>query len=206
MRRGMELKRIEYIGGFVQEEKFPSNGKPEFAFIGRSNVGKSSLINFLVNRKNLAYVSKEPGKTQLFNFYLVDNQWHLVDLPGYGYAKVSQKTREIWLKNIHRYFQKRKALSNTFVLIDSNIPPQKIDLEFIKFLGDQRVPFALVFTKTDRVKLSVKQENIAAFCSRLKEDWKNLPPIFEASVVRKTGKEEILAFINQVIENQVIKH
>lgn len=201
----MEPRQIEYKGSFIKVEDCPQDQKPEFAFIGRSNVGKSSLINLICGRKNLAYVSKQPGKTQLINFFQVDDIWYLVDLPGYGYAKVSQKTRASWRKMIEYYFKNRKSLQCAFVLIDSNVPPQAIDLEFINQLGSWQVPFVIVYTKTDRLRAGELAKNIEAFQKAMLESWDSLPEQFISSATKKKGKEELIDFIGQILNQTVGK-
>ncbi len=194
----MNIKSATYIGSFPREAGCPKDGKPEYAFIGRSNVGKSSLINMLCNRKELARVSNKPGKTQNLNFYLINEAWYLVDLPGYGYAKVSKKTRESFEKMIEQYLLERKKLQCAFVLIDANIPPQKIDLEFVNWLGEKGVPFVLVFTKTDRMSKLQGQRQVDLFNKALKENWEALPPHFITSAVERTGRDALLDYIAEI--------
>lgn len=194
----MNIKSATYIGSFPREAGCPKDGKPEYAFIGRSNVGKSSLINMLCNRKELARVSNKPGKTQNLNFYLINEAWYLVDLPGYGYAKVSKKTRESFGKMIEQYLLERKKLQCAFVLIDANIPPQKIDLEFVNWLGEKGVPFVLVFTKTDRMSKLQGQRQVDLFNKALKENWEALPPHFITSAVERTGRDALLDYIAEI--------
>jgi GTP-binding protein len=194
----MEVHQIAFAGSYPAESQCPKDEKPEYAFIGRSNVGKSSLINMLTGRKELARTSKKPGKTQLLNFFLVDGSWYLVDLPGYGYAKISKRKRRDWEKMIQGYLVKRATLQCAFVLIDGNIPPQKIDIEFVNWLGEMRVPFVLVFTKTDRPKPEQLEANIQAFRSALQEYWETLPPQFVTSSRSGAGRRELLDFIGQV--------
>lgn len=196
----MEINHVAFAGSYPRETQCPRDEKPEFAFIGRSNVGKSSLINMLCGRKEIAHTSKKPGKTQLINYFLVDGAWYLVDLPGYGYAKISKKKRREWEKMIQDYLVKRPTLQCAFVLIDSKIPPQPIDIEFINWLGEMRVPFVIVFTKTDRPKKKQLEANIAAFQTALKEHWAELPQQFLTSARKGTGKEEVLSFIKAVNE------
>jgi len=194
----MEVHHIAFAGSFPTESQCPKDGKPEYAFIGRSNVGKSSLINMLTGRKELARTSKKPGKTQLLNFFLVDGSWYLVDLPGYGYAKISKRKRREWEKMIQGYLVKRATLLCAFVLIDANVPPQKIDIEFINWLGEMRVPFVLVFTKSDRLKPAELEANIAAFRLALEVYWEPLPQQFVTSSRERTGRQQMLDFIGQV--------
>ncbi len=194
----MEIHQIAFAGSYPAESQCPKDEKPEYAFIGRSNVGKSSLINMLTGRKELARTSKKPGKTQLLNFFLVDGSWYLVDLPGYGYAKISKRKRREWEKMIQGYLVKRSTLQCAFVMIDANIPPQKIDIEFVNWLGEMRVPFVLVFTKTDRPKPPQLEANIEAFRAALEEYWASLPQQFITSSRSGAGRRELLDFIGQV--------
>ena len=194
------INEAKYIGSFPSEAKCPKDNKPEYAFIGRSNVGKSSLINMLCGRKALARVSKKPGKTQYLNYYLIDQNWYIVDLPGYGYAKISKKKRKEWERMIYGYLQKRLNLQCAFVLIDANIPPQKIDVEFINWLGEIRVPFVLVFTKTDRQHTDKIAKNIEVFGEELLKYWNELPQQFISSAVKRVGQDDILTFIEGVNE------
>ena len=181
--------------------KCPKPEKPEIAFIGRSNVGKSSLINMLAGRKNLAKTSGRPGKTQLINHFLIDEQWYLVDLPGYGYAKTSKKNRAAWGKMIEEYILNRSNLQIVFVLIDSRLEPQRIDLEFINWLGECGVPLALVFTKADKQSINKGQQNIAKFRKTLSQSWAELPPIALTSSENGYGKEMMTDYIASIIEN-----
>ncbi len=168
---------------------------PEYAFIGRSNVGKSSLINRLLERKNLARISSTPGKTRLINHFLVNNEWYLVDLPGYGYARISKKERDKWEVMIHSYLTQRQNLVNTFILVDSRIEPKKSDLDFINWFGEQELPFTIVFTKTDKLTANTMASNIAAFKAKLSEEWDELPTMFVTSAESGKGRDEILDFI-----------
>jgi len=176
-------------------QKCPEPTKPEFAFIGRSNVGKSSLINMLTGQKKLAKTSSRPGKTQLINHFLINEAWYLVDLPGYGYAKVSKKSKEKFQAYIVDYVLKRENLYCLFVLVDSRLELQKIDLEFINWLGEKEVPFALIFTKADKLGANKLGKNISDYKDQLLEYWAELPPIFVSSAEDGTGKEDILEFI-----------
>ncbi|PLW94411.1 MAG: YihA family ribosome biogenesis GTP-binding protein [Marinilabiliales bacterium] len=180
-------------------KKCPKADLPEFAFIGRSNVGKSSLINALANNKKLAKTSSTPGKTRLINHFLVDKRWFLVDLPGYGYAKASKKSRHIWGEMSSKYLQNRENLMCTFVLIDVRLEPQKNDLEFINWCGEKQLPIAIIFTKSDKLKAGEIQSNIAGFEKSLLEYWEELPPRFLTSSVKKNGLAEILEYINGII-------
>ncbi|MFT6055559.1 MAG: GTP-binding protein [Roseivirga sp.] len=179
----------------------PPAEKAEFAFIGRSNVGKSSLINMLTKRKNLAKTSGRPGKTQLINHFLIDESWYLVDLPGYGYAKASKKNRAAWGQMIEDYLIGRENLQLTFVLIDSRLEPQKIDLEFINWLGASGIPFALVFTKADKQSVNKTQQSIAKFKKALKETWEDLPVMFSSSAETGAGRDELIEYIDVVLNN-----
>ncbi|MFT2011143.1 ribosome biogenesis GTP-binding protein YihA/YsxC [Pontibacter sp. 13R65] len=194
----MVIKDAKFLMSNTRIELCPAPDKPEYAFIGRSNVGKSSLINMLTNQSKLAKTSASPGKTQLINHFLINDEWYLVDLPGYGYAKVSKTSREAWRKMINYYFQQRENLTCVFVLIDSRHEPLKPDLEFINQLGTIGVPFVLVFTKTDKQSNTKTDVNIAAFMRKLKETWEELPQIFRTSSTAKTGRDEILNFIEEV--------
>ena len=196
----MELKS-KFVGSFPMVKLCPDSDLPEFAFIGRSNVGKSSLINMLCQEKNLALVSQTPGKTRMLNYYLINQQWHLVDLPGYGWARVSKKFKEEFDKLINFYLTNREQLTNIFLLIDSNVPPQKIDLEFMDKLGQWGVPFSIIFTKVDKNKKGVDiSANIKAFEEKIAENWEELPPIFRSSSEKKIGRQEILDYIVSIIK------
>jgi GTP-binding protein len=194
----VQIHSATFVSSHTDHQDAPATGLPEFAFIGRSNVGKSSLINLLTERKELARTSNTPGKTQLINYFAINEQWYLVDLPGYGYAQVSKKSRGKWSKMTEAYLQQRPTLVNAFVLIDSNIPPQAIDLEFCNWLGEHGIPFVLVYTKTDRKKKDI-EEHIAAFEAAMLEHWETLPPSFVSSAVKGTGRAEILSFIEQTL-------
>lgn len=196
----MLIKDATFIGSFPGLEICPKPDKPEFAFIGRSNVGKSSLINMLCAQKGLAHVSQKPGKTQTLNFYLINESWHLVDLPGYGYAKTARKNRRAWSRMIADYLLHRESLQCAFVLLDANVPPQELDIEFINWLGENQIPFVLTYTKTDRLKSLQQAANIEAIRQALLESWNELPREFITSALRRTGREEILDFIEKVNE------
>lgn len=189
---------VQFKGSFPKESQCPTEMMPEYAFIGRSNVGKSSLINMLCQQKSLAKVSATPGKTQMINFFEVDKVWNLVDLPGYGYAKISKKHRSSLKKMMSVYFEKRQQLMCTFVLIDANVPPQKIDIEFINQFGEWGLPFVIVFTKTDRLKPKQLGENIAKIEEALLEHWSELPQRFYTSSTKGEGREPILNFIHSI--------
>ncbi|WP_343701148.1 ribosome biogenesis GTP-binding protein YihA/YsxC [Chitinophaga sp.] len=194
----MVIKSAEYLISNVDWEKCPVADKPEYAFIGRSNVGKSSLINMLANQQKLAKTSGTPGKTQLINHFLINKEWYLVDLPGYGFAKVSQSQRRSWEQMIENYLRKRPNLVNVFVLIDSRLTPQKIDIEFINQLGEWQIPFQLVFTKADKNTQLETSRNVKAFLNKLRETWQFLPANYVTSTVKKTGRDQILAFIEEM--------
>ncbi len=200
----MVIRTAKFVASYPNVQKCPKTDLPEYAFIGRSNVGKSSLINMLTCTKALARVSQTPGKTQLINYYLINGEWHLVDLPGYGYAKVSKGEREKFSDIILNYILKRENLHLLFVLIDSRLEPQDIDIQFINWLGENQVPFALVFTKTDKVSSTVLSDNMEQFRKVMMETWEELPPIFTTSCVTRTGREDILNYIEQVFQNAKI--
>jgi GTP-binding protein len=189
------MTEAEYIGSYPSENKCPVSDKPEFAFIGRSNVGKSSLINLILNRNELARTSKKPGKTQYINFYLVKNSWYLVDLPGYGYAVNSKSNRNKWLQMVQGYLRNRQNLICIFLLIDGNVEPQPNDLEFIDWLGVKQLPFVIVYTKMDRLKPEEKMKNIEAFRKEMLNTWEELPTEFISSSRDKTGKNELVDYI-----------
>jgi GTP-binding protein len=179
----------------------PPPDKAEFAFIGRSNVGKSSLINMLTKRKNLAKTSGRPGKTQLINHFLIDESWYLVDLPGYGYAQASKKNRAAWGQMIEDYLVGRENLQLVFVLIDSRLEPQKIDLEFINWLGATGIPFGLIFTKADKQSVNKTQQSIARFKKALKETWEDMPVMFSSSAETGAGREDLIEYIDVILHN-----
>jgi len=185
-----------------QVAKCPKDRLPEYAFIGRSNVGKSSLINMLTNCKNLAKTSGRPGKTQLINHFKIDDHWFLVDLPGYGYARVSKTTKQVFQRFITDYFEQREQLVSAFVLVDIRHEPQKIDVEFMQWLGERAIPFAIIFTKADKLKPQAIERNVAAYKEVLLEWWEEFPPYFVTSAQNKTGKEELTQYIEQT--NQTI--
>jgi GTP-binding protein len=189
------VKTAEFLISNTDPAKCPAPDKPEYAFIGRSNVGKSSLINMLTGFKSLAKTSSTPGKTQLINHFLINEQWYLVDLPGYGFAKSSKSNRSKWQKMIRTYLESRENLICTFVLIDSRLEPQKIDLEFVNWLGTKGVPISLIFTKADKQSLNKTQSNIAKFNKELKKTWESLPPEYVTSAETSYGREEVLDFI-----------
>ena len=185
-----------------QVAKCPKDRLPEYAFIGRSNVGKSSLINMLTNCKNLAKTSGRPGKTQIINHFKIDDRWFLVDLPGYGYARVSKTTKQVFQRFITDYFEQREQLVSAFVLVDIRHEPQKIDVEFMQWLGERAIPFAIIFTKADKLKPQAIERNVAAYKEALLEWWEEFPPYFVTSAQNKTGKKELTEYIEQT--NQTI--
>ena len=194
----MIIKNAEFVISNSDYRKCPQDGKPEYAFIGRSNVGKSSLINMLTNRKGLAMTSSTPGKTMLINHFLINDEWYLVDLPGYGYARRGKEGREKLRKIIEDYILEREAMTNLFVLIDSRHEAQKIDLEFMEWLGENGIPFAIVFTKGDKQGSGRLQLNVNAYKEKLLETWEELPPIFVTSSEKGQGREELLKYIDQI--------
>lgn len=194
----MEIKNATFIISNTDVNKCPEGDRPEYAFIGRSNVGKSSLINMLTNRKGLAMTSQMPGKTVLINHFLINDEWFLVDLPGYGYAQRGAEGRERIRRIIEGYIMGRAQLTSLFVLIDCRHEPQKIDLEFMEWLGENDVPFAIIFTKIDKISKGRLNENVNRYKERLLETWEELPPIFYTSSEKKEGKEELLDYIEQV--------
>jgi GTP-binding protein len=190
--------KAEFKGSYPSNDLLPAGDFPEFAFIGRSNVGKSSLINMLCEHRDLAKTSSKPGKTQHIARFLIDGKWYLIDLPGYGYAKVSKSSREIFGQMIQAYLMEREIMFCVFVLIDSRLEPQKIDLEFMEWLGLSGIPFCIVFTKVDKLKPRDLEPNIEAYKTKLYENWEELPPIFISSAEDKRGRDEILSFIEKV--------
>lgn len=192
----MKVRSAEFIISNTDLSKCPEPNKAEYAFIGRSNVGKSSLINMLCERKSLAKTSSTPGKTQLINHFLINDEWYLVDLPGYGYAKVAKESRNKWDKFIKKYLFSRSNLLYTFVLIDSRHKPQKVDLQFMEMLGIKQVPFVIVFTKIDKLSSSAFNKNITHYKKEMLKKWEELPPMISTSSESKIGREEILNLIN----------
>lgn len=194
----MIIKTASFVCSNTQVSALPAPNKPEYAFIGRSNVGKSSLINMLVNHHGLAKTSQRPGKTQLINHFLINKEWYIVDLPGYGYAKASKTSREKWEKFIRAYLTKRESLQCIFVLIDSRLDPQQIDLEFCYWLGEKQIPFTLLFTKADKQGSGVTGKNVAAFKKKLGDWFEEIPTTIVTSAEKATGKDEVLNFIYEV--------
>lgn len=198
----MEITQAEFVSSYADVRKCPAPDKPEFAFIGRSNVGKSSLINMLTHRKKLAKTSVTPGKTQTINHFIVNNAWYLVDLPGYGYASVSKDKRAGFGKIIEQYVLNRENLYCLFILLDARLEPQKIDLDFIHWSGSKGIPIALLFTKADKLRKNDLQKNIARYESTLLQTWQELPPMMVTSATEKTGRSEVLTFIGNALAEQ----
>ncbi len=195
----MKIKSAQFVISNTRVDQCPQESLPEYAFIGRSNVGKSSLINTLTQRKSLAKTSGRPGKTQLINHFKINNNWFLVDLPGYGYARVSKKEKKIFQKYITDYFLKRKQLVSAFVLIDIRHEPQKIDLEFMQWLGENAIPFAILFTKADKLKPNAIEKQVQSYLDTLTSGiWEEAPPHFITSSSKGTGREELLAYIDSI--------
>jgi len=195
----MQIKSAEFTISNTEVSKCPIDGRPEFAFIGRSNVGKSSLINMLTSKKGLAKTSGTPGKTQLINHFLINEHWYLVDLPGYGYAKVSRTQRSAFERFIADFLTKRETLYNIFVLLDARLEPQKIDLEFMNWCGEKGLPFSMVFTKIDKLSSSALQKNLAKYKKEMLKVWAELPPVFTTSSESGFGKEPLLNYIEQIL-------
>ena len=194
----MEIRSAKYLISSPKVEGCPTPDKPEYAFIGRSNVGKSSLINMITRHSKLAKTSGSPGKTQLINHFIVNDEWYLVDLPGYGYAKVSQSQRAGWQKMIDNYLNQRENLVNVFVLIDSRHEPQKLDLDFLRKLGEWGIPFSLVFTKSDKSTQRESHKNAKNFIEAMKKEWEFIPRSFISSAIKFNGRKEILAYIEEM--------
>ena len=194
------IKSARFVISNTDVKKCPNDGKPEYAFIGRSNVGKSSLINMLTGRNKLAMTSATPGKTLLVNHFIVNDEWYLVDLPGYGYSKRSKVQNEQLERIISSYILDREAMTLLFVLIDCRHEPQKIDLEFFQWLGENGVPFSIIFTKADKLTKSALASNVAAYKARLLEEWEELPPVFVTSSETALGRDEILQYVNDINE------
>jgi len=191
----MQIKSAEFVVSNTDPGQCPVSDKPEFAFIGRSNVGKSSLINMLMGMKNLAKTSSEPGKTRLINHFIVNNDWYLVDLPGYGYAKVLRSSREKWIKFIRKYILERENLYCVMVLLDIRLEPQQNDLDFMNWLGENEIPFVMIFTKTDKLGATAIAKNVATYGDEMLKTWEELPRIFVTSAEKGTGKDELLDFV-----------
>lgn len=200
----MNIKSATFLQSNTKIDKLPAANKPEYAFIGRSNVGKSSLINMLTNRKQLAKTSSTPGKTITINHFLINDEWYLVDLPGYGFAQRSKKDRAAWKEMLDDYIKNRKNLICMFVLVDSRIEPQKIDLEFINHLGELQMPFSIIFTKVDKIKDIELQRNLQTYRDKLAEQWEEIPHILVTSSEKQIGQDDVLNLIegfNQELKN-----
>lgn len=194
----MEIKSAEFVISNADVKKCPADGKVEYAFIGRSNVGKSSLINMLTRNKKLAMTSATPGKTLLINHFLINKSWYLVDLPGYGFAQRNKKTQEKITKIIEDYILTREQMANLFLLIDIRLEPQKIDLEFMEWLGENGIPFAIVFTKADKLTNGKNNSNVQKYLAKIKQSWEELPPYFITSSESRLGRDELLDYIDQI--------
>jgi GTP-binding protein len=199
----MEIKEAEFTVSNTNYEKCPAPVMPEYAFIGRSNVGKSSLINMLTAKKGLAKTSATPGKTQLINHFLINKKWYIVDLPGYGYAKISKTSKAAWDKMIRDYIEQRKNLQLVFILIDIRLDPQPIDMRFIKWVGEKQIPLSIVFTKADKLSKQQVIFSVEQFKKELRKSWDELPIMFITSAEKKTGREDILAFIEDMNKGYV---
>ena len=196
----MKITSAEFITSSTDWRKCPETHKPEFAFIGRSNVGKSSLINMLVDRKKLAKTSSTPGKTQTVNHFLVNEQWYLVDLPGYGYASASRSARFEWGKMIEEYLKNRKNLFCTFILLDARLKPQAIDLDFITWMGENHLPLVILLTKSDKLKQQELAKSKKTIEAKLLEQWEELPPLFVTSAEKKSGRDKVLDYISEAMQ------
>lgn len=198
----MNITSADFVVSNTNPAACPKPDKPEFAFIGRSNVGKSSLINMLVNRRNLAKTSSTPGKTQTINHFIINHSWYLVDLPGYGYASVSRSKSKTWGPMIEDYLDKRPNLVTTFILIDPRLEPQRIDLEFIHWMGKRQIPFALAFTKSDKLSRNQLKQSRALWEKKLGESWEELPPLFATSASTQDGRDTLLGYIESLITEE----
>ncbi|WP_396601928.1 ribosome biogenesis GTP-binding protein YihA/YsxC [Algibacter sp. R77976] len=197
----MKIKSAEFVVSNSAVEKCPKSRLPEYAFIGRSNVGKSSLINMLTSRKSLAKTSGRPGKTQLINHFLINKNWHLVDLPGYGYARVSKSAKKVFQKFITQYFAYREQLVTAFVLVDIRHEPQPIDLEFMQWLGENGIPFSIIFTKADKLRPKAIENHIEVYKNIMLETWEEVPNYFITSSSKDIGKDDVLEYIDSLNEN-----
>lgn len=195
----MKIKTARFLVSNSDVKRCPEAVLPEFAFIGRSNVGKSSLINMLTERKSLAKTSSTPGKTQLINHFVINDEWYLVDLPGYGYAQMPEKSRKKLKKIIEDYILERSTLTNLFVLIDCRHAPQTIDLEFMEWLGSCEIPFSIIFTKADKLSQVALDRNLITYTNKMLEQWVEMPPYFTTSSLKKKGREEILNYLEEII-------
>lgn len=194
----MNIRTAEFVISNTKQDRLPAANMPEYAFIGRSNVGKSSLINMLCNKKGLAKTSQNPGKTQVINHFIINDKWYLVDLPGYGFAKTARTNRAAWEKMIKTYLESRENLQCVMALIDSRLSPQKNDIEFINWLGSKGIPFSIVFTKADKQSKSKTQANVELFTTHLLQTWEELPAYFVTSAEEQTGKDELLNYIDSI--------
>ncbi len=194
----IDIRTVDFLGSFKTLEQCPKNVMPEYAFMGRSNVGKSSVINHILNRKQIAHTSSTPGKTQSLNFYEINQQWRIVDLPGYGYAKVSKKERKKWQAMIASYLRRRESLACAFLLMDFSIEPQKIDLEQAEWLAENQIPFHLLFTKSDKVKPALRDKQTQRFIEAFLEDWSSMPTYFITSASKHEGRAAILQNISKI--------
>jgi GTP-binding protein len=194
----MLIKSAEFVTSNTDVAKCPKDRLPEYAFIGRSNVGKSSLINMLMQRKNLAKTSGRPGKTQLINHFLINKNWYLVDLPGYGYARVSKSSKKVFQKFITKYFERREQMILAFVLVDCRLEPQPIDLEFMQWMGESQVPFSIIFTKADKLKPNALKRNIEVYQQKMLEVWEEMPQYFITSSSNSEGRDELLGFLGKL--------
>jgi len=194
----MKITSAEFVISNSDVAKCPDNRLPEYAFIGRSNVGKSSLINMLMQRKNLAKTSGRPGKTQLINHFIINKNWYLVDLPGYGYARVSKSAKKVFQKFITQYFEKREQLALAFVLIDCRHEPQNVDLDFMQWMGENQIPFSIIFTKADKLKPNAITRNIKDYQQKMLETWEEMPLYFVTSASKSLGRDEVLEYIDSI--------
>ena len=194
----MNIRTAEFVISNTKQDRLPAANMPEYAFIGRSNVGKSSLINMLCNKKGLAKTSQNPGKTQVINHFIINDKWYLVDLPGYGFAKTARTNRAAWEKMIKTYLESRENLQCVMALIDSRLSPQKNDIEFINWLGSKEIPFSIVFTKADKQSKLKTQANVELFTTHLLQTWEELPAYFVTSAEEQTGKDELLNYIDSI--------
>lgn len=200
----MNISEIEFVGSFEKESQCPRTGLPEYAFIGRSNVGKSSLINAITGKKGLAHISSTPGKTQHINYFLINNSWYLVDLPGYGYAKISKTKREQWRKMIEKYLRFRENLYCVFQLIDSRHKLQSNDLDFMNWMGENAIPFVIAFTKIDKLKKTDQKKSINTLLTEIGEYWDPVPQHFTSSAEKRVGIQEILDFIDGINKESAV--
>ncbi|MEJ6777060.1 MAG: ribosome biogenesis GTP-binding protein YihA/YsxC [Crocinitomicaceae bacterium] len=194
----MKINKAQFVISNTDINLCPKDGLPEYAFIGRSNVGKSSLINMITGRNKLAKISGRPGKTQLINHFMINDNWYLVDLPGYGYAKASKTSRANWEKFISEYLTKREDLLNVFVLLDCRLEPQQIDIEFMNWCGEKQIAFSMVFTKIDKLSSTSLQKNLAKYKKEMLKHWEELPPVFTTSATSKFGQEKLLNYIENI--------